>query len=112
MGATMSKIDLIESRSLFGDAVKAINRQPPREQRAFSVLRKVPLGCTDSDNTWYGSSVSLENSTLFEALAFSAISDLEGSVITAQNLEDPPTRIRALASVIKTVVIKKRKKQP
>ena len=93
--------DQAEATLLLGEAVKVINRLPNFKGGGAPVLRKVNFNCGESDNSWHGSFDQGGRLSLFEILATLTTSDVEGVLSIAYSLEDPATRIRALAVVAK-----------
>lgn len=101
--AVSAGFDSVETPQLMRDAVKAFNRARGGNLEGFSVLRRVDLTCRGGDDSWYGVAERIGRVGLFDALAALAKSNVEETVLLAEGLEDPATRIRALASVVKTV---------
>lgn len=87
------------------DAIRAINQSGRRNIDTFSVLRRVKLACPgDTHERWYGSSEQVERFSLLESLALLSKTDVEGSILIAQEIEDTATRIRALIAIAKTAI--------
>ena len=112
MASTLIKHDLNESREFTTEAIKSINRQSSKDEKRFSILRKVSLGCTEGDDTWFGSSVSLNHSNLFDALVFLSTYDIEEMLLIAQNLNDRTIKIRSIARIVKSITDKNREDKP
>ncbi|MDQ3802707.1 MAG: hypothetical protein M3416_02470 [Acidobacteriota bacterium] len=101
--AVLAEFDRAEALQVMRDAVKAVNRVRGRNLDGFSVLRKVDLSCPGGDGSWYGGADQVERASLRDALSSLAKSDVEETLLIAESIEDPATRIRALVSIIKTV---------
>lgn len=100
------QFDPLEATVVMREAIKAVNHVQDRvPSAAFSVLRRVDLGCNGEDR-WYGGTERSETFSLYETLAAIAASDIQGqgALSLASELEDKPTRIRAQLSVIKAVM--------
>jgi hypothetical protein len=107
--AVLHKVEPIEAEDVVRTAIKALNRQSPKDESRFSVLIKVPLSCKGEDDSWYGEPVSLPNSNIFETLVLLSKRDTETTLLMAQNLGDAETRIRAIASIVRSVIGKQTK---
>ena len=100
------QFDPLEATVVMREAIKAVNHVKDRiPGAAFSVLRRVELGCNGEDR-WYGGTEGSETFSLYETLGVIASSDVQGqgALSLASELEDRPTRIRAQLSVIKAVM--------
>lgn len=100
------QFDPLEATIVMREAIKAVNHVKERVPgAAFSVLRRVDLGC-EGDNRWYGGTERAETFSLYETLAALAVSDIraQGTMSLASELEDKPTRVRAQLSVIKAAM--------
>lgn len=107
------KSDPLEAQSLIKNAVKSLNKQEARDLGYFSIPIKVSLSCSGAENNWYGDSISLSNSNVFDALTIFAKQNPEEAKLTAESIDDKVTKIRTLAAVAKTALanekIKKKK---
>jgi len=67
-------------------------------------MRKVEVKCPGDPERWYGNSDEAEGSSLFDTLATIAEADLESTLGMAGNIDDPVTRIRGIAFVVRSVL--------
>lgn len=102
--SVLLKVDPLAAQDTVSVAIKAVNRETPKDESRFSLVMKIPLSCNGEDSSWYGDSVSLPNSHPFETLVLLSKHDTEASLLMAQNLEDPSAKIRAMASIVRSVV--------
>jgi len=102
--AILLKVDPLAAQDTVRAAIKTVNRRSFKDEARFSLLLKIPLSCKGEDNTWYGDSVSLPNSNPFETLVLLSKQDMEASLLMAQSLEDPTAKIRAVASIVRSIV--------
>lgn len=107
--AVLLKVDLLVAQDVVRTAIKAVNREAFKDESRVSLVMKIPLSCNGEDNTWYGDSVSLPNSHPFETLVLLSKHDMEASLLMAQNLEDPAAKIRAVASIVRSLVDRRTK---
>jgi hypothetical protein len=99
------QFDPLEATVVMREAIKAVNHVKDRVPSAFSVLRRVDLGC-DGENRWYGGSEQAGTFSLYETLAALAVSEIQGqgALSLASELGDKRARIKAQLSVIKAVM--------
>jgi hypothetical protein len=102
VAAVQVRIDAFEGLEVLKGAIKSVNRTTTKDQSQLSILMKVSLDC-QGDNEWYGGRVSLANASLYEALPLFSKYNAEETLLIAQNIEDPPTRVRVIASVVKYI---------
>lgn len=91
--------DRAEATLLLRDAVKVINRLPDFKGGGAPVSRRVNFNCGGGEDSWYGSFEQAGRASLFEILATLTTPEVEGVLSIAYSLEDPATRIRALAAI-------------
>lgn len=96
--------DPTEASVVLREAIAAMNRSGKRDVENYSVPRKVSLACAAGEDSWYGG-FATGRFSLFETLASLARSDVDGSLSVAESIGDQPTRIRALASVVKVSLL-------
>jgi hypothetical protein len=80
-------------------AVKTINGLHHYYGDPISVSRKVNMSCSGSPNSWYGSFEQAGRSSLFNILPLLAAKNVEEALTIAYSLQEPVTRVRALASI-------------
>jgi hypothetical protein len=100
------QFDPLEATVVMREAIKTVNHVKERVPgAAFSVLRRVDIGC-EGENRWYGGTERAETFSLYETFAALAVSDIQpqGTMSLAAELEDRPTRVRAQLSVIKAAM--------
>lgn len=107
--AVQVKMDVFAGLEVLRTAIKTVNQETANHQSGFSVLMKVSLACP-GDDEWHGARISLANSTLYEVLPLFAAHNVEETLLVARSLENAPTKIRALASVVKYMTDEKRLK--
>lgn len=98
--AVQVKTDVFEGLEILRTAIKTLNLGTAKDQSRFSILMKVSLACP-GDDEWHGTRISLANATLYEVLPLFSAHNVEETLLIARNLEDPSTKIRALAAVVK-----------
>lgn len=104
--AVQVKIDVFAGLEILRTAIKTLNQRTAKDQSGFSILMKVSLACP-GDDEWHGTRISLANATLYEVLPLFSAHNVEETFLIARNLEDPSTKVRALASVVKYITDEK-----
>lgn len=98
--AVQVKTDVLVGLETLRTAIKTVNQRTAKDQNGFSILMKVSLACP-GDDEWHGARITLANATLYEVLPLFSAHNVEETLLIARNLEDPSTKIQALASVVK-----------
>jgi|GEM_PF-6642591 len=109
LSTILLKTDLLEAQKLVRNAVKNLNRQEVADQKRFSIPIKVSLSCQSEDESWYGESVSLPNSNVFNAIALFAKQSPDEARTIAESIDDKVTKIRSLALVTKNALENEKK---
>lgn len=107
--AVQLKMDVFAGLEVLRTAIKSVNQGAARDGSGYSMLMTVSLACP-GDNEWYGARASLENSGLYEVLPLFSAHNVEETLLIARGLEDPATKVRALASVVKYMTDERRVK--
>ncbi len=110
LSTILLKTDPLESQALIGNAVKNLNKHVAKDQMHFSIPIKVSLSCQGEDKTWYGSSVSLSNSNVFDALALFAKQNPDEAGLIAESIGDKITKLRSLAIITKIALANEKMK--
>jgi hypothetical protein len=100
----LAKDDPFQAQDLLKDGVKAVNRAEAHNAEVFSVLRKVVVTCPGDQEYWFGNSDEPEGVSLFQALASVAANDAQGATLIAGSIDDGVTRIRAQASIVRSII--------
>ncbi len=103
--AVFAQFDRIETNETLRDAIEDVNRTQALNVENFTVSRKVNVTCSgDSEERWYGGSDQAERYNLLETLATISTSDVDGTLLLAENIKDPAIRVRAQASIVKGII--------
>jgi hypothetical protein len=109
--AAFARFDLAQAVAALREAIKAVNHAKDPNVDGFRVLRRIELSCPDKPgDVWYGSSERAEQFSLEGTLALVSSSDPEGTLAMGRNIEDSSVRIRALTSIVGSLVPAKQKK--
>jgi len=100
----LAKDEPFQAQDLLKDGVKAVNRAEAHNAEVFSVLRKVVVTCPGDQEYWFGNSDEPEGVSLFQALASVAANDAQGATLIAGSIDDGVTRIRAQASIVRSII--------
>jgi hypothetical protein len=103
VAAVQIKADPLEGLEILRRAVKAVNQQTTKDPTQFSIPMKISFSCDGEDDSWYGAPVSLANASASEALSLFSQYNIEETLLVAQNLEDQWMKIRAIASILKSI---------
>jgi len=103
VAAVQIKSDPLEGLEILRRAVKAVNQQTTKDPTEFSILMKISFSCDGEEDSWYGAPVSLANTSASEALSLFSKYNIEETLLVAQNLEDQSMKIRAIASILKSI---------
>jgi hypothetical protein len=100
-----AEYDSIEMGATLRDAVKTINQVHGNQDVGnFSYLPQIDLRCVNSNRAGPFGVLDLEaRSNLFDTAATLAVSDFDTTLLIVRDLEDPATRIRTIASMVKSV---------
>lgn len=110
LSALILKTEPLEAETLIRNAVKNLNKQESRDVTRFSVLIKVSLSCHAGENTWYGDSISLANSNVFDALTLFAKQNPDEAKLMAEGIDDKITKLRSLAIITKIALANEKRK--
>ena len=101
VASVFSQFDSLEATNAFSRAVKSLNSVKEDIPITFSLMRRVPFGCS-GDDQWYGGREQGSDRNLYETLALLAKSKITANeaLMLARAFEDRSVRIRAQLSVI------------
>lgn len=102
--------DANAAQSVFRKAVKELNQTEPTDKMKFYIYMSVSVGC-DGENSFFGWSGSISNSTVFDAISEFAKRDPDTAANLAREIGDKITKLRAQALIAKTALadLEKRK---
>ncbi|CAN5460718.1 hypothetical protein BH18ACI1_BH18ACI1_22480 [soil metagenome] len=109
LSAILLKTEPIEAQTLLENAVKNLNKLEAEDRRGFSIPIKVSLSCQGEDKTWYGDSISLSHSNVFDALTLFAKKNPDEAKLIAESIGDKITKIRSLAIITKIALANEKK---
>jgi len=99
-----AEYDSIEMGSTLRDAVKTINQVHAKDASNFSFLPQIDLRCVNSNRAGPFGVMDLEAKlNLYDTAATLATSNFDTALLIVRDLEDPATRIRTIASMVKSV---------
>lgn len=100
--AAFAQFDPIETSQTLKDAIQAAEGIEEANLDSFAILRKVDLSCSGGPGrTQFMSGEHAEQFSLYDTLASVALTDLEGTILLANDIADPLARIRALATIVR-----------
>jgi hypothetical protein len=105
----LAKDEPFQAQDLLKDGIRAANRSEAHNTEVFSVLRKVVVTCPGDQEYWFGNSDGTEGISLFQALASVAANDAQSATFIAGSIEDGVTRIRAQASIVRSIIMDSKK---
>jgi ribosomal protein L17 len=109
LSAILLKTEPMEAQTLLENAVKNLNKLEAEDRRYFSIPIKVSLSCQGEDKTWYGASISLSNSNVFDALTLFAKKNPDEAKLITESVNDKITKIRSLAIITKIALANEKK---
>jgi len=111
--AAFAQFDPVETDDVLRQAIKLVNSSDSDDIDRFSILRRVNMVCAgEPQPRWFGSSEEADQFSLIDTLARFSTSDRGGAIALARSLQNPASRIRALAGIAKISLGKASQIQP
>lgn len=110
LSAIILKTEPLEAETIVRNAIKNLNRQESKDVTRFFIPIKVSLGCQAGETTWYGDSISLANSNVFDSLTLFAKKNPDEAKMMAEGIDDKITKLRSLAIITKIALANEKRK--
>jgi hypothetical protein len=98
------KTDKLASETTFRNAIKELNKKSPPNIFRFSVPIRVSFSCTDDNSEWYGGSISLPNTDIFQVSDLLAKENPDNALLLADELTDKILKIRVNSIIAKNAL--------
>ncbi len=98
------KTDKLASETIFRNAIKELNKKSPPDSFRFSVPIRVSFSCADDNSEWYGGSVSLPNTDIFQVSDLFSKENPDNALLLTDELTDKILKIRVSSIIAKNAL--------
>ncbi len=106
LASILLKDDPIAAQGIINNAIKTLNKMEPTDLGRFFIQISIPLSCEGEDKNWYGDSVTIANSNVFDSISLFSKHNPDDARQIAENIDDKASKIRALAIITKIALAK------